>query len=446
MSLRVETTRELHRIVLDRQRKHRIPGVFAGVMRDGGLVWHTGVGAARIDEPGTAPGPDDQFLVASNTKTFTAVMVMQLRDEGRLSLDDTLDRHVPGLTRTGPTIRQCLAHVSGMQREPLGDVWEHLVFPDREHLVSGFNEAERVHRPHHLWHYSNLVYSLLGEVVARLDGRDWAESLRVRLLDPLGMRRTTVGFDGAHAEGYYVPPYTDVPVHQPANDLGAMDPCGGLASTGADLARWSAFVADPPADVLSPDTLEEMCRPQAMIDRERWSAAMGLGFFLLRSGTRTYVGHTGGMPGHITALFTDREARTGAVVLTNSGTTPEIDGFAVAMADHVTEHEPVVPEPWRPGTHVPEELADLVGVWWSEGSPFAFSVREGRLEARAPSLPEHKPSSKFEQLEPDVFRTVAGREEGELLRVTRDADGRAVRMNWATYLVTRQPYAFGEWL
>jgi CubicO group peptidase (beta-lactamase class C family) len=446
VSLRDETTRQLHRVVLDRQRKHRIPGVFAGVIRDGGLAWQTGVGAARIDEPGTAPGSDDQFLVASNTKTFTAVMVMQLRDEGRLSLDDTLDRHVPGLTRTGPTIRQCLAHVSGMQREPLGDVWEHLVFPDREQLVSGFNEAERVHRPHHLWHYSNLVYSLLGEVVARLDGRDWAESLRVRLLDPLEMRRTTVGFDGAHAEGYYVPPYTDVPVPQPANDLGAMDPCGGLASTGADLARWSAFVADPPADVLSPDTLEEMCRPQAMIDRERWAAAMGLGFFLLRSGTRTYVGHTGGMPGHITALFTDREAKTGAVVLTNSGTTPEIDGFAVALADHVTEHEPVVPEPWRPGTHVPEELADLVGMWWSEGSPFAFSVREGRLEARAPLLPEHKPSSKFEQLEPDVFRTVAGREEGELLRVTRDAAGRAVKMNWATYLVTREPYAFGEWL
>ena len=446
MDLREDTGRRLHRTVLDRQRKHRIPGVFAGVVRDGGLVWKAGVGAARLDDPDTPPGPDDQFLVASNTKTFTAVMVMQLRDQGRLTLDDTLDRHVPGLIRTGPTIRQCLAHVSGMQREPLGDVWEHLVFPDREHLVSGFNDAEQVHRPHHVWHYSNLVYSLLGEVVAQLDGREWSESLRSRLLDPLEMRRTTVGFSGAHAEGYFVPPYTDVPVHQPANDLGAMDPCGGLASTGADLARWSAFVADPPGEVLSPDTLEEMCRPQTMIDRERWTAAMGLGFFLIRSGTRTYAGHTGGMPGHITALFTDREARTGAVVLTNSGTTPEIDRFAVALADHVTEHEPVEPEPWRPGTRVPEELADLVGVWWSEGSPFTFSVREGRLEARSPALPEHKPSSVFDQLEPDLFRTVSGREEGELLRVVRGVDGRPEKMNWATYLVTRQPYAFGEWL
>jgi CubicO group peptidase (beta-lactamase class C family) len=301
-----------------------------------------------------------------------------------------------------------------------------------------------VHPPHRLWHYSNLAYSMLGEVVARLDARDWAESLRVRLLEPLEMRRTTVGFDGRHADGYFVPPYTDVPVIQPGNDLRAMDPCGGLASTGADLARWSAFVADPPSEVLSPDTLEEMCQPQIMIDRERWTAAMGLGFFLHRSGTRTYVGHTGGMPGHITALFTDREAGTGAVVLTSSGTTPDITGFALALADHVTDQEPALPEPWRPGSSVPEELRDLVGVWWTEGSPFEFSVRQGRLEARAPSLPRHKPSSRFEQLEPDLFRTVAGREEGELLRVTRDAAGVPVKLSWATYLCSREPLAFGE--
>lgn len=444
MTLRDDTTRRLDRIVLDRQREGRLPGVLAGVVRDGALAWHVGLGSADLADPDAAPDEDHQFLIASNTKTFTATMVMQLRDEGRLSLDDTLDALVPGVSTPGLTIRQCLSHASGMQREPLGDVWETLLFPDRDQLVKEFNLAERVHPPHRLWHYSNLVYSLLGEVVARLDGRDWAESLRVRLLEPLEMRRTTVGFEGRHAEGYFVPPYTDVPVHQPANDLGAMNPCGGLASTAADLARWSGFVADPPSEVLSSDTLEEMCQPQIMIDTEGWTGAMGLGFFLQRSGSRTYVGHTGGMPGHITALFTDRQARTGAVVLTSSGTTPDITGFAVALADHVTEQEPRLPTVWRPGTSVPEELRGLVGVWWSEGSAFTFSVRQGRLEARAVGLPDHKPASRFEQLEPDAFRTVAGREEGELLRVTRDADGTPYKLSWATYLCSREPLAFGE--
>jgi len=438
------TVGRLRRIVLDRQRRSRVPGVFAGVVRGGGLLWSTGVGAAHVNDLETPPGDDDQFLIASNTKTFTATLVMALRDEGRLSLDDTLDTFIPETKHGGLTIRQCLSHASGMQREPVGNVWETLENPDVDGLVRDFDEAERVHPPHRVWHYSNLVYSMLGEVVARLDARPWHESLKARILDPLEMRRTTVGFDGAHAQGYYVPPFTDVPIAEPVMQLRAMDPCGGLASTGPDLARWSSFVSDPVAEVLSPDTVEEMCTPQIVMDLERWTGAMGLGFFLVRSGNRVYAGHTGGMPGHITALFTDREHKTGAVVLTNSGTTDDITGFAVALADHVTDTEPVEPQPWRPGTEVPQQLVGIVGRWYSEGSAFDFSVRHGHLEARSPALPAHKPSSVFEQVEPDLYRTVAGREQGELLRVTRDGSGSVRKMNWATYLVTREPLAFAE--
>jgi CubicO group peptidase (beta-lactamase class C family) len=440
------TARKLHRIALDKQVKGRVPGLYAGVVRDGGFVWQEGIGAADVTVPSVTPTADDQFLIASNSKTFTAVLVMQLRDEGRLSLDDTLEQHVAEVTHPGVTIRQALAHVTGMQREPVGDVWETLENPDRAELVAGFNEAERVHRPHHLFHYSNLVFSMLGEVVARLDGRDWYDALRARILDPLEMRRTTVGPSGSAVTGYYVPPHTDVPVPEPVLDLKALAACGGLASTADDMARWSAFVADPVAEVLAPDTLAEMCEPQIMIDRERWTGAFGLGFMLIRSGTRTYVGHTGGMPGHITGLFTHRESGTGGLVLMNTTSAPDPAAFAIELADHVGEHDPVEPEPWRPGTAVPDELAELVGIWYSEGAPFVFSVRQGRLEARAQALPEHKPSSVFEKVEDDVYRTVQGREVGELLRITRDADGRVTKMNWATYLVTRAPLAFGEWL
>lgn len=444
--LQQTTVRALHRIALDRQVKGRVPGLYAGVVRDGGLVWQEGIGAADVSVPQVAPTPDDQFMVASNTKTFTAVQVMQLRDEGRLSLDDTLDQHIPEVTHPGVTIRQALAHSSGMQREPVGDVWETLRNPDREELVRGFNEAERVHAPHHLWHYSNLVFSMLGELVARIDGRDWYDSLRARILDPLEMRRTTLGPLGSAVTGYYVPPYTDVPVQEPLLDVKALAPCGGLASTPTDMARWSAFVADPVADVLSKDTLEEMCEPQIMMDRQRWTGAFGLGFMLIRSGTRTYVGHTGGWPGFISGLFTHRDSGTGGLALMNSTSAPDPAAFAVALADHVIDNDPVDPEVWRPGTEVPADLADLVGLWFSEGSPFVFSVKQGRLEARAQALPEHKPSSVFEKVGDDLYRTVSGREAGELLRVTRDEAGKVVKMNWATYLVTREPLAFGEWL
>ena len=446
MSLHESTVRALHRIALDRQVKGRVPGLYAGVVRGGGFVWQEGIGAADVSIPTIAPTADDQFMVASNTKTFTAVLVMQLRDEGRLSLDDTLDQHVPEVTHPGITIRQALAHASGMQREPVGDVWETLRNPDREELVAGFNEAERVHAPHHLWHYSNLVFSMLGELVARLDGRDWYASLKARILDPLEMRRTTLGPLGSAVSGYYVPPWTDVPVPEPLFDVKALAPCGGLASTPTDMARWSSFVADPPSEVLAKDTLDEMCEPQIMMDRQRWTGAFGLGFMLVRSGTRTYVGHTGGWPGFISGLFTHRESGTGGLALMNSTSAPDPAAFAIALADHVVEHDPVDPEVWRPGTEVPAELADLLGLWFSEGSPFVFSVKQGRLEARPQALPEHKPSSVFEKVGEDRYRTVSGREAGELLRITRDADGTVTKLNWATYLFTRQPLAFGEWL
>ncbi len=438
------TSRALRRIALDKQREHRLPGVYAGVQRGGRLVWGDGIGRRDVsaDAP---PAADDQFLIASNSKTFTAVMVMQLRDEGRLDLGDRVADHLPEVTHP-LTVRQGLAHVSGMQREPVGDVWATLVQPSTEELLAGFAEAEAVGRPHDRWHYSNTVYAVLGELVARLDGRSWEESLRARLLDPLELRRTSVGFDdGPRATGYYVAPYDDVPRPEPVIDLRAMNPCGGMASTADDLARWSAFLADPDSSVLSPDTVEEMCQPQAMIDTVGWTAGMGLGLFLVRSKAgRTWVGHTGGMPGHITGVFTHRESHTGAIVLMSSTASPDPAAFAIELGEHVLAHDPVEPPAWTPGTELPAELAGLRGVWFTEGTPFHFSVVEGHLEARHPDLPKERPSSVFEKVGDDLYRTVRGRERGELLRVTRDADGRPVELHWATYLCTRDPLAFGE--
>lgn len=440
------TARSLHRIALGKQREGRVPGLYAAVCRGGERLWGEGIGRADVsgEQP---PGPDDQFLIASNTKTFIAVMVMQLRDEGRLSLDDLLGDHVPEVSHP-ITIRQCLAHVSGMAREPLGDVWETLENPTAKELRRDFDDVERVLRPHQHWHYSNVVYAMLGQLIEELDGRSWEESLRARLLEPLGMRRTSNGFDdGPHVTGYYVPPYDDVPRPEPVMDLKGLAPCGGLASTANDLATWSAFVADP-GDLLSADTLEEMCQPQILLNPESWNAAMGLGFFLIRSGNgRTYVGHTGGMPGHITGVFTHRESGTGGIVLMNNTAPPAPDAFAVELVEHVLEHDPVEEEPWQPGTSVPDELRPILGRWFSEGQPFVFWVEQGELRARIdkPAAANLAPS-RFVRIEDDVYRDVSGRERGELLRVTRDADGSVSKLNWATYLFTREPIAFGEHL
>jgi len=443
------TARSLHRIALEKQRAGRVPGLYAAVCRGGEQLWGEGIGRIDLADE-RPPGPDDQYLIASNTKTFTAVMVMQLRDEGRLSLDDLLGDHVPEVSHP-LTIRQCLAHVSGMAREPLGDVWETLENPTGKELRRDFDDVERVLKPHEHWHYSNVVFAMLGQLVEELDGRSWEESLRTRLLDPLEMRRTSNGFDdGPHVSGYFVPPYDDVPRPEPVMDLKGLAPCGGLASTAGDLVKWSAFVADP-GELLAADTIEEMCQPQILLTTEAWNAAMGLGFMLIRTGSgtdgRTYVGHTGGMPGHITGLFTHRESGTGGIVLMNNTAPPSPDAFAVELVEHVVEHDPVESDPWQPGTSVPDELRPVLGRWFSEGQPFVFWVERGELRARIdkPGAAKMAPS-RFQQVEDDVYRDISGRERGELLRITRNADGSVPKLNWATYLFTREPIAFGEHL
>lgn len=440
------STRRLQSTLVQRQAKHRVTGIAAGVARAGALLWSGAVGTADLTRPDQAPDEDTQFLIASNTKVFTAVLVMALRDEGKLGLDDDVARHVPQSAHSGITIRQMLSHVSGMQREPVGDVWDTLVYPDADQLIEGWNAADRILKPHHKWHYSNLAFSVLGEVVSRLDGRSWAESLQARILDPLELRRTTVGFAGTHAVGYYVPPFTDVPVVEPVVDISAMAPAGALASTVRDLATWGSFLAEPVSEVLSPDTVEEMCQPQIMADLDKWQLAWGLGVGLYRDGDRIWAGHTGGMPGHISGLFVQRQSKVVGIALMSSSPAPDPAALAVELGSYVLDHEPSTPEPWHPGTRVPLEYVDLLGRWFSEGSAFTFSVRQGRLEARLDAAPEHAPPSVFVKLETDVYRTESGRETGELLRISRDDDGAITHLNWATYRFTREPLAFGEWL
>jgi CubicO group peptidase (beta-lactamase class C family) len=442
-----KTQSALSRILAERQTEGRVPGIVGAVARSGAPAWSDGVGSADLSAPGVPPTADSQYLIASHSKTFTAVAIMALRDEGKLSLDAQVQEFIPESKHEGITVRQMLSHISGMQREPVGDVWDQLNFPDRAELIAGWNEAERIGKPHHRFHYSNLVYSVLGEIVARLDGRSWYESIQARILQPLEMRRTTVGMDGGPAAtGYYVPPFSDVPVKEPLIDIGAMAACGGLASTAEDLVRWMMFIANPTDEVLSKDTLEEMCQPQTMADVDRWQLGFGLGFMLFRRGERVFVGHTGGMPGHITGSFVHRPSGTAGVTLMNTTSSPDPATIATDLIIKVLEDDPALPTPWIPGTSVPDELVGVLGTWFSEGNPFVFSVKDGKLQAAAPGLPSWKAPAVFEKISEDVYRTVSGREVGELLRITRDATDTPTTLHWATYLCTRQPLAFGEWL
>lgn len=447
-------TTKLERLTRQAQAEGRIPALQVAVHRADRPLWTFSVGTSG--RPDVDLDARTLFRIGSITKTFTAVLVMQCRDEGRLDLDDPIAKHLDVPAHGELTIRRLLSHTSGIQREPFGDVWDTLNAPDVSGLIEDLVRAERVLPTGRRFHYSNLGLSMLGHMVGRLHGGSWAEVLDERILRPLGLADIVVDPGDRAAVGYLVDAYSDHVRPEPPADFGAVGPAGQLWGTAADLARWGAFLADPTTvdptgAVLAPSTVEEMRWPITTSDEALWASGFGLGLILVPRPERiVHVGHDGAMPGFLAAAYgrlggAGTPKAMGAAALGSSGT-----GTATTLLPHTllgtaVEDDPADIEPWAPGEAAPPSFRSILGRWWSEGFEFVFFWRAGQLCARRVDDPAGRPPAVFEPVadEADVLRTVSGREIGERLRLTRDpATGDVVRMHWATYRVTRLQETF----
>jgi beta-lactamase family protein len=348
-----------------------------------------------------------------------------------------------------------LSHTAGFQREPHGDVWDTLVAPDAGGLLAELDRAERVLPNARRFHYSNLAVAVLGQLVARLRGGTWAAVLQERVLAPLALTATTVEPTPEAVVGYLVDAYSDAVRPEPQLDLGGVGPAAQLWSTAADMARWAAFLAspeiiDPDARVLAPASVDEMRWPLTTTDEQLWAAGFGLGLILEPLGQRVvHVGHDGAMPGFLAAVYGRRggEGNPGALgcaVLASSGTAGAIGALPHDLLRLTVDEDPAGIQPWKPGPAAPSQYRSVLGQWWSEGFPFVFCWHDGALQARAADAPGDRPPAVFRPLpdQPDLLRTVSGRETGELLRLTRDEHGVVTRMHWATYRYTRRLETF----
>ncbi|GAB7039956.1 MULTISPECIES: serine hydrolase domain-containing protein [Catenuloplanes] len=430
----------------------RIPGLQVALHRADRPLWTAAVGTSGTDRP---LDDDTRFRIGSVTKTLTAVLVLQARDDGLLDLDDPLGRHLDVPAHGELTVRRLLSHTSGLQREPWGDVWDTLVTPETDALLAELARAERVLPAGRRFHYSNLGLALLGQAVARLRGGTWAEVLHDRLLRPLHLHATTVDPPAQAAVGYLVDAYSDTARPEPRFDMRAVGPAAQLWSTASDMARWAAFLADPAAldpagRVLAPATLDEMRWPVTPSDETVWTRAFGLGLILFQAGPRiVHVGHDGAMPGFLASVYGRRggpgtPGAMGVAVLGSSGTAEVTNELSHTLLTAAVESDPADIAPWRPGAPVPDAYRSVLGPWFAEGFQHVFSWHDGTLQARFPESPADRPPAVFAPLpdRPDVLRTVSGRETGELLRLTRDAHGTVVRMHWATYRFTRAQETF----
>lgn len=417
------------------QAENRAPSLVSAVVRGGEVLWS----GARGEVDGATPTTDTQYRIGSITKTFIAVLVMRLRDEGRLDLNDALDKHLAGTSFGHLTIAQLLSHTGGLTSESPGSWWERSVGGDWPALLDHLDEDVIKHRAGERFHYSNVGYGVLGQLVAEMRGMSWLDALNTEVLAPLEMSRTTPMPTAPHALGWAVHPYADVLLPEPTPDAGAMAPAGQLWSTATDMARWIRFIAGDTGTVLHPDTVDEMRAPATIEDAGTWTSGYGLGLQTWRDNGRRMAGHGGSMPGFLANVVVDTTTTTGALVLTNSTSGVGVSSLSMDMLKLVDDYEPALPAEWRPLREVSEELLALTGQWYWGPTVFVLRLMAGGWIDLRPASGNGR-GSRFRPTGEGTWIGLDGYYAGETLRLHHHEDGAVSHLDLATFIFTRTPY------
>ncbi|WP_371788383.1 beta-lactamase family protein [Streptomyces griseoaurantiacus] len=426
----------LHRIAVG-QAEGRAPSLVAAVVRGGRTVWH----GSRTSVEGHGPDEDTQYRIGSLTKTFTAVLILRLRDEGRLDLSDPLEKHLPGTGAGEATIAQLLAHAAGLAAESPAPWWERTAGSLRPELADVLGAEPLRHPVGSRFHYSNPGYTVLGALVERLREAPWEDVLRREVLVPLGLHRTSGSPRAPHAGGWAVHPWADAMLPEPVQDLGLMAPAGQLWSTTADLARFAVFLARGDERVLSVESVREMRTPAAPSDAADLAAgsAYGLGLQLQYRDGRLLAGHSGSLPGFLANLSVSVEDDVAAVVLANCTSGPQVTGIAADLVRIVAEAEPRIPEPWRPLREVDPVVLELTGQWYWGTQGFTLRLEADGGLALEP-LAEVGRRARLRANGDGTWTGLDGYYAGEPLTVVRRSDGSVSHLDLGSFVFTRTPY------
>ncbi len=371
-------------------REAHVPGIAWGVVVDGALV-HTGTAGLR-DVAADAPvDAQSVFRIASMTKSFTALAILKLRDEGRLSLDDPAERYVPELkalpypTSDAPrvTIRHLLTHAAGFPEDnPWGD--RQLAISEDEMSALLRRGIPFANVPGVAYEYSNFGFAILGRIVSIASGTPYRAYLQREILAPLGLTSTTLE-PGDVADDRLVRGYRREEgrwVLEPALADGAFGAMGGMLTSLEDLGRYVAYLASawPPRD--APDTgpvrrasLREMqqvwrMRPAAVghdaAGLTLSAGGYGYGLRVTQScAFRHVVAHAGGLPGYGSLMLWLPEYGVGLVAMGNLTYTswgPRFDAALEALR-HTGGLVPRQPEPSPALTAASKAVAPLATRW-----------------------------------------------------------------------------------
>ncbi|HXY39468.1 MAG TPA: serine hydrolase domain-containing protein [Vicinamibacteria bacterium] len=284
-----------------------MPGASVVVLRDGKVVHAKAYGLASL-ETAEANTTRTRFRLASVSKSFTALLVLQLVEQGRLGLDDPLEKYVPGFVGGERIrIRHLLSHTAGM--------------PDFVSVEQAMKTPPEC-APGERLNYSNVGYSVLARVVEKVAGRSYESQLRAALLDPLGLQDTGVDHEkpagkGAAAGYLFTEQGGVVPAEYTATS-GTDAAAGGLHSTAEDMTRWlEALLA---GRIVKPETLAQATSPVTLTDGHR--GGYGLGFMIIPYRGLREFGHGGDISGFNTYFAVYPDEHLTVIVLSNVGMRP----------------------------------------------------------------------------------------------------------------------------
>jgi CubicO group peptidase (beta-lactamase class C family) len=321
-------------LVAEEFAKDSIGGATVGVIKGGSLVWSKGYGFADVEArtPATA---DSVYRIGSITKSFTAVMLLQLVERGSVRLIDPVEKYLPEINRITDrpegaqpvTLLQLATMTSGIGREP-ADMNKFLVGPVErweQVMIEALARTTYDHAPGTRYLYSNIGYAALGGALGRAAKRPFVDYVRQSVLKPLAMVHTdfvpSPAIRAALAKGYELrngKPDGEQPARE-HEGRGYKVPNGALYTTVGDLAKFvSLWLGEGPESVLKRATVTDVLSRVASANGNL-STGYGVGFMVQRRGANVFYGHGGSVAGYRAQMLYHPQSKTGVIVLSNVG-------------------------------------------------------------------------------------------------------------------------------
>ncbi len=428
----------------------KVPGLSAAIVADRDVIWAKGYGQADLEKqrPATA---QTVYRLASITKLFTATMLMQLRDAGKLHLDDPVTAHVPEFQlpsrfadASPPTLGQLVSHTAGLPREAPLDYWDTMRIPPIEALLASLANTDRSLPPTTEFKYSNLGIAVLAHALERVAGQPYVPYVAEHILRPLGMGHS--GFDVTLtdvmrerlAQGYRIAKDKPPEVARYLEE-GGMNPVGGLYSSVEDMVHFiSLQFRDGPeggAQILRAATLREMHAPVFM--NPDWKSGVGIGWMLGRLLDRTTIGHGGGIPGYRTDITLVPDLKLGVAVFTNSSGDPnKLARSALEVLLPVAERARAREEAAQPMSPLPDNWQHYVGHYRLSHEEAEIAFHDGKLVLL---LADQQPRDGTVLLPEGArrFRMKGGGNTGELVISTVDEAGNVTELRFGAAVARR---------